>query len=167
MFQFPGLASPGLCVQPRDTRALPRVGFPIRKSRDQWLVSTYPGLIAAAHVLLRLLAPRHPPCALILLIGEEHQILRCRYGVFKVRADRCPPYLSPVPGFSLAPARTASRAVSQNSTAWLVEVDVFLGELAYRTDKAYRARLKSGTEMHPSTGRAPTEARAPDSLERR
>ena len=72
MFQFTGLPSRGLCVQPRDTRALPRVGFPIRRSRDQRLVSTSPGLIAAAHVLLRLLAPRHPPCALILLIDEEH-----------------------------------------------------------------------------------------------
>jgi hypothetical protein len=46
------------------TRALPRVGFPIRKSPGQRLVSTSPGLIAAAHVLRRLLAPRHPPCAL-------------------------------------------------------------------------------------------------------
>jgi hypothetical protein len=46
------------------TRALPRVGFPIRKSPGQRLVSTSPGLIAAAHVLHRLLAPRHPPCAL-------------------------------------------------------------------------------------------------------
>src|SRR5690349_15881346 len=55
----------------RDTRALPRVGFPIRKSRDQRLVSTSPRLIAAAHVLLRLLAPRHPPCALLLLIMKN------------------------------------------------------------------------------------------------
>ena len=55
----------------RDTRALPRVGFPIRKSRDRRLVSTSPGLIAAAHVLLRLLAPRHPPCALSLLIVKN------------------------------------------------------------------------------------------------
>src|SRR5207248_11744152 len=55
----------------RDTRALPRVGFPIRKSRDRRLVSTSPGLIAAAHVLLRLLAPRHPPCALHLLIMKN------------------------------------------------------------------------------------------------
>ena len=30
-----------------------------------------PGLIAAAHVLHRLLAPRHPPCALILLIEKN------------------------------------------------------------------------------------------------
>jgi hypothetical protein len=55
----------------RGTRALPRAGFPIRKSRDQRLVSTSPGLIAAAHVLHRLSAPRHPPCALILLIRKN------------------------------------------------------------------------------------------------
>src|SRR5438876_6586661 len=53
------------------TRALPRAGFPIRRSRDQRLVSTSPALIAAAHVLHRLLAPRHPPCALVLLIEKN------------------------------------------------------------------------------------------------
>jgi hypothetical protein len=53
------------------TRALPRVGFPIRRSRDQRLVSTSPALIAAAHVLHRLLAPRHPPYALVLLIEKN------------------------------------------------------------------------------------------------
>ena len=64
--------------------ALPLVGFPIRRSRGQRLVSTSPGLIAAAHVLHRLSAPRHPPCALVLLIEKNtfHH-----YGVFKVRAD--------------------------------------------------------------------------------
>src|SRR6266511_2228739 len=68
-----------------DTRALPRVGFPIRRSRDQRLVSTSPGLIAAAHVLRRLSAPRHPPCALVLLIEKNTCV--CRYGVFKVPAS--------------------------------------------------------------------------------
>src|SRR3954447_14867249 len=53
------------------TRALPRVGFPIRRSRGQRLVSTSPGLIGAAHVLHRLSAPRHPPCALVLLIEKN------------------------------------------------------------------------------------------------
>src|SRR4051812_563307 len=67
-----------------DPSALPLVGFPIRKSRDQRLVSTSPTLIAAAHVLLRLLAPRHPPCALHLLIVKNTVVI-CRYGVFKVR----------------------------------------------------------------------------------
>src|SRR5688572_14346924 len=72
----------------RSTRALPRVGFPIRTSRDRRLVSTSPGLFAAAHVLHRLLAPRHPPCALVLLI--EKNTMFCCYGVFKVRADTRP-----------------------------------------------------------------------------
>ena len=47
------------------------------------MVSTSPGLIAAAHVLHRLSAPRHPPCALVLLIEKNTYY---HYGVFKVRA---------------------------------------------------------------------------------
>src|SRR5919197_591179 len=68
-------SSPACHSQPMysagSTRALPHVGFPIRRSRDQRLVSTSPALIAAAHVLHRLLAPRHPPCALVLLIEKN------------------------------------------------------------------------------------------------
>src|SRR5205807_1481705 len=86
MFQFTGLPLLALFYSGESTRALPRVGFPIRRSRGQRLVSTSPGLIAAAHVLHRLSAPRHPPCALVLLI--EKNTCFCRYGVFKVRADR-------------------------------------------------------------------------------
>jgi hypothetical protein len=41
------------------------LGCPIRKSADLMLVCSSPQLIAAYHVLLRLLEPRHPPCALI------------------------------------------------------------------------------------------------------
>ena len=88
------------------TRALPRVGFPIRRSRDQRLVSTSPGLIAAAHVLHRLLAPRHPPCALSLLILKN--TLDCCYGVFKVRADPRPREDAPG-GRSLKTQQHASR----------------------------------------------------------
>ena len=39
-------------------------GCPIRKSPDQTPVCGSPRLIAACHVLHRLLAPRHSPCAL-------------------------------------------------------------------------------------------------------
>jgi hypothetical protein len=39
-------------------------GCPIRKSPDQSLLGGSPKLIAASHVLHRLLAPRHPPRAL-------------------------------------------------------------------------------------------------------
>src|SRR3954453_13557647 len=47
--------------------ALPAPGFPIRRSAGQRLFSASPRLIAAVHVLLRLLVPRHPPCALTIL----------------------------------------------------------------------------------------------------
>ena len=47
-----------------DDAALPAPGFPIRTSPDQSLLSGFPKLFAASHVLHRLLAPRHPPCAL-------------------------------------------------------------------------------------------------------
>ena len=67
----PQLAAPRPMYSDGSTTALPVVGFPIRKSRGQRLVSTSPELIAAAHVLLRLLAPRHSPCALILLIEKN------------------------------------------------------------------------------------------------
>ena len=69
----------------RATRALPHVGFPIRTSRHHRLVSISTGLIAAAHVLHRLSAPRHPPCPCS-LDRKEH--VCCHYGVFKVRVDR-------------------------------------------------------------------------------
>ena len=50
-----------------DDAALPAPGFPIRRSAGQRLFSASPRLIAAVHVLLRLLVPRHPPCALNIL----------------------------------------------------------------------------------------------------
>jgi hypothetical protein len=75
------LTFPVLCVQIRDDRALPRPGSPIRKSAGQRLFSASPRLIAAVHVLHRLLVPRHPPYALIILTEEHHistmQISRC------------------------------------------------------------------------------------------
>ena len=67
----PQLASSCPMYSGTGTRALPRVSFLIRRSPDQRLVSTSPRHFAAAHVLHRLLAPRHPPCALILLIEKN------------------------------------------------------------------------------------------------
>jgi hypothetical protein len=113
----------------KSTRALPRVGFPIRKSRDQRLVSISPGLIAAAHVLHRLLAPRHPPCALILLI--EKNTCFCHYGVFKVHAGLGPPKKEPPRGRSL---KTQQRGRN-------TEFDIFLGELATRTAETIDGRV--------------------------
>ena len=48
----------------RGNEPLRPLGFPIRKSPDQCLVTDSPGLIAGSYVLHRLLVPRHPPCAL-------------------------------------------------------------------------------------------------------
>ena len=69
-------------------------GFPIRTSPDQRSVGSSPRLIAASHVLHRLLAPRHPPCALCNLATLKDA--RARYVVLKV----------PDPGPARPPART-------------------------------------------------------------
>src|SRR3954454_8990321 len=57
---------------------LPALGFPIRESADHGLFSASPRLIAAVHALLRLLVPRHPPCALTILTVILGRALRLR-----------------------------------------------------------------------------------------
>src|ERR1700744_1824137 len=60
-----------------DNAALPPLGFPIRAAAGQRLFSASPRLIAAVHVLHRLLVPRHPPCALTILtviLGEARRL---------------------------------------------------------------------------------------------
>ena len=89
----PQLASSHPMYSGTSTTALPVVGFPIRRSRGQRSVSTSPGLIAATHVLHRLLAPRHPPCALSLLIVKNTLFAAMEF-------SRC----------ARAPARPAERA---------------------------------------------------------
>ena len=66
MFQFPGFAPDGLCIQPPVTPAgCPvRPGCPIRRSPDQCVFGHSPELIAAYNVLHRLCTPRHSPCTL-------------------------------------------------------------------------------------------------------
>ena len=58
MFQFPGLALFRVILL-QSTRLSHSEIFGLT------LVCSYPKLIAAYHVLHRLLVPRHPPCALI------------------------------------------------------------------------------------------------------
>ena len=61
-------SSPRSPLHPMDSGAdvptLPGTGSPIQKSPDQSLFGSSPRLIAACHVFLRLLTPRHPPSAL-------------------------------------------------------------------------------------------------------
>ena len=106
------------------------------------MVSSFPRLIAAAHVLHRLLAPRHPPCALVLLIRKN--TFYCRYGVFKVRVSRSPTRRTRRMwrGLSKLNSVTDSRAGSRSTLFQ-----------ASRSDP-------DGLER-PSTGPTPTGVRAP------
>ena len=91
-------SSPGSPPPKRIPGHEPRVGFPIRKSTDLSLFDGSPWLIAAYHVLRRLLAPRHPPYALSSLITfclRQHSAsLRSmqlsKTGNFWIRTDAAP-----------------------------------------------------------------------------
>ena len=87
-----------------DDQTLLWPGFPIRKSAGQRLFSASPRLIAAVHVLHRLLVPRHPPCALSILTQNTH------YFIATMQISRC------VRGSASAAGRTATYngAVFQN-----------------------------------------------------
>src|SRR5260370_938023 len=94
MFPFPTLPPPALCVQAGAMGHYAHSGFPIRKSPDRSLVADSPGLIAGSYVLLRLLVPRHSPCALINLATTDDARVHC--AVLKIRAvpaSRRPPRL--------------------------------------------------------------------------
>ena len=69
MFQFTRFASasydpPCGGLSDADDAGLRASGYPIRTSRDLSLFGGFSGLIAAYHVLHRLLAPRHSPYTL-------------------------------------------------------------------------------------------------------
>ena len=64
MFQFPWYASTQPMYSVVSNWILPQLGFPIRTSPDQSLLTAPRGSFVVRHVLHRLLAPRHPPCAL-------------------------------------------------------------------------------------------------------
>src|SRR3977135_3177191 len=86
MFHFPRFARARLFCSARGTAALPAVGFPIRTSPDQSLVSGSPKLFAATRVLPRLLSPRHPSCALGSLVIQS--LLRLLFAETKVQPGR-------------------------------------------------------------------------------
>jgi hypothetical protein len=142
----------------RGTRALPRVGFPIRKSRDQRLVSTSPGLIAAAHVLHRLLAPRHPPCALVLLIVKN--TVHLPLWSFQGARDQHKAPVSQNSAAYVAGARSRKRPLPTN-----IEVDVISRRTLIRTTRTLPSRR--ALERVLANDRAATGVIAPVSLERR
>ena len=55
-----------LCIQYRTTEVF-SVRFPHSEIHGSMLICSSPWLFAAYHVFLRLLVPRHPPCALLRL----------------------------------------------------------------------------------------------------
>ena len=84
MFHFPTFPPPALCVQAGAMGHYAQSGCPIRKSSDRCLVTDSPRLIAGSYVLLRLLVPRHSPCALINLATTDDARVHC--AVLKIRA---------------------------------------------------------------------------------
>ena len=60
----------------------PKVRLPYSEIPGSLLVISFPGLFADFHVLLRLLSPRHPPCALIHLIIQPQVIFRLCCSLF-------------------------------------------------------------------------------------
>ena len=78
MFQFPWSASTYPMYSGMSNCELPQLGFPIRTPPDQSLLTAPRGSFVVRHVLRRLLAPRHPPCALIslTLIFPQENIIR-------------------------------------------------------------------------------------------
>ena len=93
----------------RGDRPLHLPGFPIRTSPDQSLVADSPGLIAGSYVLLRLLVPRHPPCALINLATTDDARVHC--AVLKMRAEPAPGRLA-APGTRSWPGDSRLRSRS-------------------------------------------------------
>ena len=71
-------------------------GFPIRTSSDHGSFANSPRLIAGYNVLLRLLVPRHPPCALINLTTKIIQ-KRCSRPLCSSQATTGTATLTPAP----------------------------------------------------------------------
>jgi hypothetical protein len=98
MVHFPGLARARLCVQ-RAVTEFYSAGFPHSDIPGSKPACGSPRLFAAGHVLLRLLAPRHPPYALSSLTTKLTQPLStAAAAVFDFRQSKpCPPPPRPAP----------------------------------------------------------------------
>jgi hypothetical protein len=98
MVHFPGLARTRLCIQ-RVVARFCRAGFPHSDIPGSKPVCGFPRLIAAYHVLHRLLAPRHPPYALSSLTIKLTQHVGLPQPRFEPRlksSTNCPERISPL-----------------------------------------------------------------------
>ena len=105
MFQFPGFASSSYVFRTGYPR---KGGFPHSDIRGSTIARISPRLFAACHVLHRLLAPRHPPNALLSL--HIHTTARAQgqntpYAAFSLGRQRP---LHPQGAVKSAPGRCAS-----------------------------------------------------------
>jgi hypothetical protein len=119
MVHFPALAHTGLCIQPAVAGVHP-AGFPHSDIPGSKPACGSPRLIAACHVLHRLLAPRHPPYALSSLIIKLTQY------VVSQGASKC-----------LRNSKLAAVAIPQLSTgsfALSLADPLFRGPIARRRD---------------------------------
>src|SRR5512142_1149348 len=74
MVHFPRFARARLWIH-RAVIRFYRIGFPHSEIPGSMPACGSPRLIAACHVLLRLLLPRHPPCALSSLTIKSTQLI--------------------------------------------------------------------------------------------
>ena len=89
MFQFRRFPSYAYFVQRRMTGYCP-AGLPHSDIPGSMDICSSPRLFAACHVLLRLLMPRHSPCALIsLTISSGSQKELCRSQKFFISRSNC------------------------------------------------------------------------------
>ena len=80
MFQFPGFPTPDYFIH-RVLHDSSSCGFPHSDIRGSTLICSSPRLFAACHVLLRLLMPRHPPCALLCLNFSRYDFSYLRFSL--------------------------------------------------------------------------------------
>ena len=88
MFQFRAFPSYAYFIQ----RTIPEYcsgGFPHSEISGSTDICSSPKLIAACHVLHRLLMPRHSPCALYSLTKEIHLVLLNYAGNQQVTSQNC------------------------------------------------------------------------------
>jgi hypothetical protein len=119
MVHFPELAHTGLCIQPAVAGVHP-AGFPHSEIPGSKPACGSPRLIAACHVLHRLLAPRHPPYALSSLIIKLTQYVVCQGVLHRLRFAEL--------------AAVAKPRLSTGSSAPLLTDPLFRGPIARRRD---------------------------------
>src|SRR5688500_4263164 len=147
----------------RGDTALPVPGFPIRASAGQSLFSSSPRLIAAVHALLRLLVPRHPPCALtILTVIVDNNDARRRRGFSTVIFPLFAADVAPAAMAMLCSFQGPARAQPEGLSGWSLKTQQYAPALESTGSRLGRRSRCAAQAMRPG-GRLSIES----SLERR